>query len=381
MSTETYGHTPVDKAFANRDVYGIGFDEKRAARRSVRVALIGAGGVAQSKYLPALARLRTIWEPVEIAAVVEPREDHGRKLTATYRTTWFPDVAHMLHSEDVEAAIVLSPDSLHAEHVLACLEGGLHVLVEKPIATSLTDAGAMTRAADAAGRHLMVVANKRFSPPYRRARRHLDEAALGEVASFSGKFNLGYDYVELLEGGTIHLFDLARFLMGDVAAVAAAGVKRFPDMNPGYPIDNATAAIRFASGAVGTLATSASALSLKPWERVEVIGRNAWLEVEDQLELRLYTGEEAATRSWRPVIPNTLMFDEEFGGYLGIVEHFLQVVRGAEAATVTGWDGYRALELLRATQISMLEQGWVPLPLDADAADAAAARWRSLRFA
>lgn len=380
MSRETYGHTPVDKAFAGRDVYGVGLDEERAARRPVRIALIGCGGVAQSKYLPALARLKTIWEPVEVAAVVEPREAHGRKITAAYRTRWFADVETMLRAEDVEAAIVLSPDRCHAEHALTCLEHGLHVLVEKPIATSLVDARTMCQAAERADRHLLAVTNKRFSPPYRRAKRCLEAGSLGDPASFSGKFNLGYDYVELLEGGTIHLFDLTRYLMGEVEAVSATGVKRYPDLNPGYPIDNVAAALRFASGAVGSVATSASALSLKPWERVEVIGRHAWLEVDDQLELRLYQGEEEATRSWRPVIPNTLMLDEEFGGHLGIVEHFLQVIRGAEDPEVDGWDGYHALELLRAVQVAMLERTWVELPLAPEAADATAERWRSGRF-
>ena len=65
---DTYGHTPVKKAFEQGDVYGVGYDEERAARRRLRLGIIGAGPVVQSKHWPAIKRLQAIWEPVEVAA-------------------------------------------------------------------------------------------------------------------------------------------------------------------------------------------------------------------------------------------------------------------------------------------------------------------------
>jgi hypothetical protein len=70
------------------------------------------------------------------------------------------------------------------------------------------------------------------------------------------------------------------------------------------------------------------------------------------------------------VIPNTLLFDEEFGGFMGLVENFLQVVRRVEEPLVTGWDGYRAYELDVATLLSLHRKQPVTLPLDPAAADA-----------
>jgi len=69
------------------------------------------------------------------------------------------------------------------------------------------------------------------------------------------------------------------------------------------------------------------------------------------------------------VIPNTLMFDEEFAGFMGLMENFLQVIRRQEAPLVTGWDGYRAYELNVATLLSLHRQEPVSLPLDAAQAD------------
>ena len=75
---DTYGHTPVEKAFGQKDVYGIGFDEERARRRKLSLGIIGAGGVAQSKHWPAILRLRVLWEPVEVAAFAGLDEVQGR---------------------------------------------------------------------------------------------------------------------------------------------------------------------------------------------------------------------------------------------------------------------------------------------------------------
>lgn len=372
---DTYGHTPFEKAFRQGDVYGVGRDEARAARSPVRLGVIGAGGVAQSKYFPAVTRLRTLWEPVEIAAFAEPRADHGQKMAAISGARWYREPVEMLAREDLHGVLVLSPDDLHRDHTLACIEAGKHVLVEKPIARSLADADQMCRAADAAGRILMTVANKRFSPPYRRAKALIERGEIANPALLVGKFNLGYDYVSLLESGTIHLFDLALYLMGSVAEVSAAGINRYGGEKPAYPFDNAAMTLRFSSGAVGSLTTSASALSLQPWERVEVYGDHAWCAVEDQHELIVYTSELGGAQSWRPVVPNTLLFDEEFGGYMGIVENFAQAIRGVEAPLVTGWDGYRAYELLCAVHLAMARRDWVRLPLEIDTTDQDVRRW------
>lgn len=80
-----------------------------------------------------------------------------------------------------------------------------------------------------------------------------------------------------------------------------------------------------------------------------------------------YDAERVARRSLR--------FDEEFGGYMGIIENFAQTIRGLEQPLVTGWDGYRALGLLRAAQMSLSRHAAVTLPLDPAEADQEALDW------
>lgn len=375
---QTYGHTPVDKAFGG-DVYGVGYDEERAARRHVRLAIIGAGGVAQSKYFPAVARLRTTWEPVEIVAFATRNGMQAQKIEAIYKSRHYAGYEQMLENENIDGVLVLGPDDLHMEHTLAALESGRHVLVEKPIARSLAEAEEMCRVADERGLRLMTVANKRYSPPYRRAKFLIESGVVADPAMFTGKFNLGYNYVDLFEGGAVHLFDIARYMMGDVASVTCIGVDRYSGNRRRYPVDNATATFEFASGAIGSLSTSASALSFKPWERVEVYGNHAWLAVEDGRDLLVYRSEEGPEERWSPVIPNTLLFDEEFGGFTGILENFAHVIRGVEQPLVTGWDGYRAYELILACHLSLARKQKVVLPLDPSAADAEVLQWLESR--
>jgi predicted dehydrogenase len=374
---DVYGHTPLEKMFAGADVYGVGYDQHRAGRRPLRLGMIGAGGVAQSKWLPALARLRTLWDPVELVGVADPREDQGQKVGRLHGCRWYRHHRQLLSEEKPDAVVIASPDGVHAEHAQDALEAGVAALVEKPFCTSLAEAERLCRLSAATGAPLMPVANLRFSPPFRRARQFVANLeGFSAEAVLLGKMHLGYDYVDLLEGATVHLFDLARFLRGDVVEVRARGLGRAEGAHR-YPCRQAAISLDFGPAGVAQLFTSASALSLKPWLRIEVHGQGTWLVVDDVFELVLYDSETGPAKVWKPVLANTLLFDEEFGGYVPQLEHFLQVVRGEEEPTVTPMDGYRAVELITATHLAMASGNAVPLPLEATGADADLALLRS----
>ena len=375
MLEDTYAHSPIKKMFDLADVYGVGYDEERASQKLVRLGIIGAGGVAVSKHIPAIMRLRTIWEPVELVAISRRDERAGKHIEKMYGCRWYRDYTEMLDKETLDGVLVLGPDELHAEHGIACIEKNIPVLVEKPITRSLVHSDRMCRLADERQVPIMTVSNKRYSPPYRRAKRFVEEGPVNDPAMFAGKFNLGYDYIDLFESGTIHLFDLTRYFMGDVKTVYAVGLNKYHRNLRPYPIDNAMVSFEFTSGAVGQLYTSSTALSLKPWERVEIYANKSWLAVEDQCELILYDSEEGGAKSWRPVVPNTLIFDEEFGGFMGLIENFLQVIRGKEKPVVTGWDGHRAYELDVASHLSIARREPISLPLDPASADEECGQW------
>jgi len=366
MLEDTYAHSPMKKMFDEADVYGIGYDQERAGKPVIRLAIIGTGGVAQSKHIPAIMRLKTIWEPIDLVGISVRNPAQGKKVESMYRVKWYADYREMLNVEKPDGVMILSPDGVHFEHAMECMKRGIHVLVEKPITRSLVQSRQLCEFAESHRLILMTVSNKRYSPPYLRAR----NSGLDRPAMFVAKFNLGYKYVDILEGGTIHIFDLARYFMGDVESVSALGVRMYDFNETQYPFDNAVINLRFTSGAVGNIYTSSTALSLKPWERVEIYMKKRWIAIEDQKTLIINDGEQDGSKVFEPVFPNTLIFDEEFGGFMGLIENFVECIRGIAKPLVTGWDGHRAYELAVATHLSVKRGEKVILPLDNATADA-----------
>jgi predicted dehydrogenase len=338
-----FGHTGLDAAFTRADVYDVAGGPDRAGKRPIGIALAGFGGVAQAKWLPAIRRLQTVGEPVRIVAVAEPDLQRHAKFGLLTGAPAYPTLAALLAAETVDLVLVLAADAAHFELAAAAIEAGVPCLVEKPLCPRPEQAEALVRLAGARGVVLAAVANKRFSPPYALARALIEQDALhGPPCLFTGKFTLGYPYVDLLDGGTVHLIDLMAWLMGPVERLSARAVE------DAGRIGSAVISLRFASGAIGTLATSAAGLSFKPWERVEIFGRNAFLVVDDQLELTLYDDETGPAKSWRPALPNTLLFDEVFGGYAGQLQNVLDALRGEAPLAVAGRDGAAAVKLIAA---------------------------------
>jgi myo-inositol 2-dehydrogenase/D-chiro-inositol 1-dehydrogenase len=350
-----FGHTSYAAAFTRGDVYGVKPEPARAAKRPLRLAIAGAGGVMQAKWLPAIRRLQTIGEPLAIAGVADADAAARDKAAMLTGVTAVADVPALLDTKP-DALLVLTSDAAHAQIARAAIDRGIPVLVEKPLSRDAGEAAALAAHAQTANVLLGAVANKRFSPPYAMAKALIDGGALESAPTvFTGKFTLGYPYVDLLEGGTVHLIDLMRWFMGPVARLSARAVR------DAGRLQSAVVSVAFASGAIGTLMTSAAGLSFKPWERVEVFGRNAFLVVDDQLETTLYDEETGPAKSWKPVVPNTLMFDESFGGYTGLLDNFLDAVRGLVPLGATGADGAAAIGVIEAVRRSIASSSEIDL--------------------
>jgi predicted dehydrogenase len=357
-----FGHTAYATAFRQGDVYGVKPDPRRVAKRPLRVALAGAGGVAQAKWIPAIRRLQTMGEPVSVSGVCDPDEAPRAKAAAIAGATGFPSLTALAEKERPDVVFVLTSDAAHGATAREAIDLGVPVLVEKPLCRSACEAWALVRHARERGVLLAAVANKRFSPPYRMAKALIANGALKAAPKlFSGKFTLGYPYVDLLEGGTVHLLDLMGWFMGPTKKLFARGLRGHDGR-----LTSAVVSVSFASGALGTLMTSADGLSFKPWERVEILGRNAFLVIDDQLETALYDDENGPAKIWRPSVPNTLMFDETFGGYVGIAENVLDAVRGLAPLEASGLDGARAVGLIEAIGRSLDAGAEVEVAADGD---------------
>jgi len=128
----------------------------------VRVGVVGAGLVAQAEHLPYLSSLR---DRFAIAALAEPSLIVREALGTRYGVTGLhADYRAMLAAGGLDAVVVCSPAATHAEVVLAALDAGLHVFVEKPMCITLADADAIIAARDRAGKVVQVGTMKRYDP-------------------------------------------------------------------------------------------------------------------------------------------------------------------------------------------------------------------------
>ncbi|MEC3947876.1 oxidoreductase [Sphingobium sp. HWE2-09] len=142
-----------------------------------------------------------------------------------------PDVDTLLARDDIDLVIVCSPDELHAPHALAAIAAGKHVLVDKPFATSLADAGAVASGADAAGVLLTIFQNRRWDADFLTLRGMIDDGQLGRIVHFESHFDRWRPqapavWKEARAGGSWfdlgpHLVDQALQLFGMPQAVTA----------------------------------------------------------------------------------------------------------------------------------------------------------------
>jgi len=100
-----------------------------------------------------------------------------------------PDADALLAEPGIDLVIVSSPDALHAEHALAAIAAGKHVLVDKPFATTLADARQVAAAGGAGGRLLTVFQNRRWDADFLTLNRLIAEGVLGEIVQFESHFD------------------------------------------------------------------------------------------------------------------------------------------------------------------------------------------------
>jgi predicted dehydrogenase len=136
---------------------------------------VGGGLVAQAMHLPYLAQFR---DRFELAGLVEPSQTVREALAARYAIpSAQADLRVLLEAGGLDALVICSPAGTHAEIVLAALDAGLHVFVEKPMCITLADAERIVDSRDRAGKVVQVGYMKRFDPAYERLLAELPESA------------------------------------------------------------------------------------------------------------------------------------------------------------------------------------------------------------
>ena len=327
----------------------------------VRIAIIGAGAFGQ-RHLSYLQR-----EPLcEVVAIADPMPAAADYATAHgYR--YFSDYCAMLDAVKPEGAIIASPNPLHAPMGLACVERGVHILVEKPIAETLAAAQSLAAAAQRAGVALLVGHHRRYNPVIEKAREIVRGGGIGRLAAVVALWLIRkpdnyFDVAWRREAGggpvlinLIHDIDDLRFICGEIASVQALTSSAIR----GFAVeDTAAIALRFADGALGTVTLSDTVPAPWSWEMTSgeaaqypqrpescylFSGTEGSLTVP-RLELWRYDGE----KSWmQPLVKQKLDVTSE-DPLTRQLRHFCRVIRGEEAPKITGADAAQTLAVTLA---------------------------------
>jgi predicted dehydrogenase len=316
-----------------------------------RFAIVGAGVIGQIH-----ATAIHAFPDAEVTWVVDVNLERAEQVSRPFgaRATSLPEEA--IGAPDVDAVLVAVPTHLHRHFVELAAAHGKHVLCEKPIASSVDDAGAMIAACERAGVRLMVGQVVRHFPEYARAKEILDTGTLGPIgtvrASRAGSSPVATRkwLIDPNSGGgvvldlMIHELDLLQWYFGELSRAYAFALG--PSQGAG-PVEYAQALLRFTGGVVAHVEASWAHHAFRT--RLEIAGQHGLLSHDSQeaLPIRLEVASNQSEpgrvefRASRPERP-----------YATQLRHFVDRLHSGEPFLVDGAAGVRALEAALAVSAS-----------------------------
>jgi predicted dehydrogenase len=237
--------------------------------KRLRAAILGCGAFAHRH----AALIGHFSEEVELVAFSDRNRHKAEAFAARYapRARAFTDHHELMDRVELDLLVVVLPPSGHTDEVALAAERGIHLLVEKPIALTSAQAWEMVRAVEAAGVKSQVGFMNRFGAAVEALRERLDEGSAGPVGLISARYfcnslhaawwrdreKSGGQLVEQV----IHLFDLLRYLGGEVETVYSRQNNLFHQDVAGYTVEDVSATVvGFASGALGVVAATNNAI-------------------------------------------------------------------------------------------------------------------------
>lgn len=273
----------------------------------------------------------------------------------------------LLADKEVDAVVIVTPTSSHKDIAVAAAQAGKAVFCEKPLSISLDESLAIKAAVAQTGIFFHLGFMRRFDSGYAAAHQKIAAGEIGTPIVFKSTsrdpFRPSLEYLApehsggLLVDCGIHDMDLARWLMGEVQSVYSIGeVLAYPEMKPIGDVDNAIATLTFASGALGVVDLSRSAIFGYDI-RTEILGTQGTLQIGYLREtpLLVLTKNQVA----HDTVP---YFMQRFGqAYVDQLQNFVDHVRGDKPPAITCDDGIAALRVSLAATQSLHEQRPVTL--------------------
>lgn len=324
----------------------------------VSFALIGCGriGARHAEYIAKLGKL------VAVCDIDKRKADaFGEK----YGCDSYTSITTLLYhqKQKIDVVSICTPNGLHAEHSILALDGGCHVLCEKPLAISVKSGRKMIEAAEKNDRHLFVVKQNRFNPPVIAVKECIENGYLGKILSIqlSCFWNRDAAYyadswkgTNELDGGTLftqfsHFIDLLYWMFDDVTHVAAFrknlahnGIIEFEDAG--------VAILEFRSGAIGTINYNVNAYEKNMEGSLTIFGEKGTVKIGGQylneLEYQNIQDFEIAN------LPKGNLANN-YGNYFGsmsnhdkVYENVINVLENGHLISTNAFEGLKTVEII-----------------------------------
>ena len=308
----------------------------------VRLALIGAGGMANGVHYPSLSEM----PDVEMAALCDL--DEGRLNATADRFSIrnrYADYRRMLDEAEVDAVYVLMPPYQLFDPVMDVIERGLHVYIEKPPAVTSDQIRQLGAAAEKAGLLTMVAFNRRYTPVLNRARQIVEERGpiIQCVATFY-KNHLGQPpyyrgAIDILSCDAIHAVDMLRWMGGEVQTVAS-DVQSF---KASYA-NMFNALVRFDGGAVGVLLANWNVGARRHTFEMHAEGISAYVQPDDRALIYADNAAEPTVITTQDAAGSDEM--RVFNGFAAENRHFIDCVKSGTQPNTRFADALRTMELV-----------------------------------
>jgi len=314
--------------------------------KELRIGVVSFEHMHAQSYTQELVK----YAEVTLVGIADENEKRGREMAATFKTNYYQRYESLLEQQ-LDGVVICTNNRDHAKVSIAAAKKGIHILVEKPFATTIADAHAMLEAAREANVQIMNAFPMRFNPNVIAAKKKIDAGLIGDVLTITsinhGKIPGGWFIDPALSGGgavmdhTVHLGDLIRWFTG--SEIKCVFCESGELLHHKGIDDTGLVMIELDNGVSATIDCSWAHHTNYPiWAQVDmqIIGTKGVIELKafaQVLHLDDQTNQRFEDIGWNE------------GGDEGLIKEFVQVCATGKTPLVTGLDGLRALEIALAS--------------------------------
>jgi len=342
--------------------------------RKIRLALVGCGRIANNHF----AAIESHAANVELVDVCDVNQAAVAQAVARTQAKGHRSLTDLLKTTTADLVVLTTPSGLHPEQAVQVAQAGRHVMTEKPMATRWHDGLRMVRACDEANVRLFVVKQNRRNATLQMLKKAVDQGRFGKIYSvainvFWSRPQEYYDSTKWrgtweFDGGAFmnqasHYIDLLHWLIGPVESVMAytGTLARNIEVE-----DSGVAAIRWRSGAMGTLNVTMLTYPKNMEGSITILGEKGTVRVGGVAVNKIQTWEFADTRPEdADVSGSSYQTTSVYGlGHPLYYDNVIKTLRGEAEPETDGREGLVTLELLIAMYLSARDSKRVPLPLE-----------------